>query len=61
MFLTYLCTQIKTNERKEKLVLFIDDLDRCNENILIDIIDGIKLVIDNEEIKFTIVFHGSIK
>lgn len=30
--------------------MFIDDLDRCNENILIDIIDGLKLVLDNEEI-----------
>lgn len=34
----------------EKLVLFIDDLDRCNEEIIIDIIDGLKLVLDNEEI-----------
>lgn len=45
-----LLLQAYIDEKKEKLVLFIDDLDRCNENILIDIIDGLKLVLDNEEI-----------
>ena len=41
---TYIC------ETNEKLVLFVDDLDRCNEEIIIDIVDGLKLVLDNEEI-----------
>ncbi|MDX4069246.1 P-loop NTPase fold protein [Aliarcobacter skirrowii] len=45
-----LLLQAYIDEKKEKLVLFIDDLDRCNEKILIDIIDGLKLVLDNEEI-----------
>ena len=42
--------QTYIDETNEKLVLFVDDLDRCNEKIIIDIVDGLKLVLDNEEI-----------
>lgn len=40
-------TYIKNNER---LILFIDDLDRCNEKMIIDILDGLRLVLDNDSI-----------
>ena len=44
----------------EKLVLFIDDLDRCNEEIIIDIVDGLKLVLDNEEINSRLIVVTAI-
>ncbi len=44
----------------EKLVLFIDDLDRCNEEIIIDIVDGLKLVLDNEEINSRLIVITAI-
>ena len=42
--------QTYIDDTNEKLVLFIDDLDRCNEEIIIDIVDGFKLVLDNKDI-----------
>ena len=33
-----------------KILLFIDDLDRCNEEKLIEIIDSLRIMLDNEEI-----------
>jgi hypothetical protein len=44
----------------EKLVLFIDDLDRCNEEIIIDIVDGLKLVLDNKEINSRLIVVTAI-
>lgn len=44
----------------EKLVLLIDDLDRCNEEIIIDIVDGLKLVLDNEEINSRLIVVTAI-
>lgn len=37
--------------QKEKLILFIDDLDRCNEEMLINIIDSLRLMLDDKEIR----------
>lgn len=47
-----LCYLLDTyiNKDNERLILFIDDLDRCNEKMIIDIIDGLRLVLDNESI-----------
>jgi len=42
--------QTYIDDTNEKLVLFVDDLDRCNEEIIIDIVDGLKLVLANKEI-----------
>ncbi|WP_372617119.1 P-loop NTPase fold protein [Aliarcobacter sp.] len=44
-------------EKDEKLILFIDDLDRCNEEMIIDIMDSLRLVLEDYEInsKITII------
>lgn len=34
----------------KKLVLFIDDLDRCDEEIIIDVMDSLRLVLEDDEI-----------
>jgi len=34
----------------KKLVLFIDDLDRCDEEIIIDVMDSLRLVLEDTEI-----------
>mgnify|MGYP003606255585 CR=1 FL=1 len=52
--------QIYIDVNKEKLVLFIDDLDRCKEEIIIDIVDGLKLVLDNEEINSRLIVVTAI-
>lgn len=41
----------------EQLILFIDDLDRCNEKMIIDIMDSLRLVLEDDDInkKITII------
>lgn len=36
---------------KEKLILFVDDLDRCEEKMIIDVIDTLRLMLDDDEIR----------
>ncbi len=45
------------SEENEQLILFIDDLDRCNEKMIIDIMDSLRLVLEDKEInkKLTII------
>ena len=52
--------QTYIDETNEKLVLFVDDLDRCNEEIIIDIVDGLKLVLDNEEINSRLIIVTAV-
>jgi len=44
----------------KKLLLFIDDLDRCNEKMIIDIMDSLRLVLDDEKIKDKIIIITAI-
>lgn len=44
----------------KKLILFVDDLDRCNEEMIIDIIDGLRLVLDNEDINNKVIIITAI-
>ena len=41
----------------ERLILFIDDLDRCDEKMIINIMDNLRLVLEDNEInkKLTII------
>jgi|GEM_PF-5952240 len=39
------------DSQKRKLVLFVDDLDRCNEEKVIEIIDALRIILDDERIK----------
>ncbi len=48
--ITLLKVYIK-NPEKEKLILFIDDLDRCEEKLIIDTIDTLRLMLDEKEIR----------
>ena len=36
---------------KKRILLFVDDLDRCNEEQIIDIIDSLRVILDDDEIK----------
>ncbi len=44
-------------DEDERLILFVDDLDRCDENMIVNIIDNLRLVLEDEEInkKLTII------
>jgi hypothetical protein len=54
--LKYLISSYMTRDN-ERLILFIDDLDRCNEKMIIDIMDSLRLVLEDEDInkKLTII------
>jgi hypothetical protein len=41
---------IKETDRNKKIVLFVDDVDRCNIEQIINIIDGLRVILDNPEI-----------
>jgi len=36
-----------TKKQDEKIVLFVDDIDRCNIDQVIDIVDGLRVILDN--------------
>jgi hypothetical protein len=39
------------NGKKKKIILFVDDLDRCNEAKTIEIIDALRIILDDDELK----------
>jgi hypothetical protein len=41
----------KAKGKLTKILLFIDDLDRCNEEGLIELIDSLRIMLDQEEIR----------
>ena len=43
-------TWIPESNQDEKVVLFVDDIDRCNIEQVISIIDGLRVILDNPEI-----------
>lgn len=59
-FKTLVKTFFINSSEEEKLILFIDDLDRCNEDLLIDIIDSLRLILDDEEIRRRIIVLTAI-
>ncbi len=48
------------DEKKERLILFVDDLDRCDEKMIINIIDGLRLVLDKESINSRLTIIAAI-
>lgn len=46
--------------KNEKLIIFIDDLDRCNEHMIIDIIDSLKLMVDDPDIRKRVIILTAI-
>jgi hypothetical protein len=45
---------------KKKIVLFVDDIDRCDENRIIQVIDSLKVMIDNPEISNRVIIIAAI-
>ena len=45
---------------EDKLILFVDDLDRCNEELIIDILDSLRLMLDDETIRKRIIVLTAI-
>ena len=43
-------TWLPTISNKEKIILFVDDIDRCNIEQIISIVDGLRVILDNKEI-----------
>ena len=43
-------TWIPNSNKHEKIILFVDDIDRCNIEQVINIIDGLRVILDNPEI-----------
>lgn len=54
------CWIPKKNTGKKKLVLFVDDIDRCNEAKVIQIIDSLRVLLEDHEIAERIVILAAI-
>ena len=48
------------DKNKSKLVLFVDDIDRCDIKNVLDVIDNLRLILDNPEIYKRIVIIAAI-
>lgn len=57
---TLLQTWIPTIDKDKKIVLFVDDLDRCSNDQMINVLDGLRLILDDEEIHSRLIIITSI-
>jgi hypothetical protein len=46
-----LTTWIRKSDAKKQLLLFVDDIDRCHEDRIIDLIDSLRIMLDDYEIR----------
>lgn len=53
-------TWIPTKDEDKKIVLFVDDLDRCSNDQMINVLDGLRLILDDEEIHSRLIIITSI-
>lgn len=53
-------TWIPTIDKNKKVVLFVDDLDRCSTEQIINVLDGLRLILDDEEIYSRLIIVTSI-
>lgn len=53
-------TWIPTPNKSEKVFLFVDDIDRCPLEKILDIIDGLRVILDNPEIHKRLVIVTAI-
>ena len=44
----------------EKLIIFVDDIDRCNEKMIVDIMDSLRLVLEDQEINSKIIMITAV-
>ncbi len=49
-----------SEESKERILLFVDDIDRCQEVKIIEIIDNLRILLDNEEISKKLIIIAAI-
>lgn len=57
---SYITNEITKNKKKEKVVIFIDELDRCNPEYCIEILESIKNFFDVENCIFLILVDDDI-
>jgi len=53
-------TWIPNSYEDKKIVLFVDDIDRCNIEQVIDIVDGLRVILDNPEIHSRLILVTAI-
>lgn len=53
-------TWIPNTSNKEKIILFVDDIDRCNIEQIISIVDGLRVILDNPEIHTRLIIVTAI-
>jgi hypothetical protein len=53
-------TWIPTANAEEKIILFVDDVDRCEISKIVKLIDGLRIILDNEEIHNRLVIITAI-
>lgn len=49
-----------TNPDKKRIILYVDDIDRCNAIKMIDVIDSLRVILENEEIRKRLVVLCSL-
>lgn len=49
-----------TTHKKAKIVLCVDDLDRCKEDKTIEIIDSLRIILDDEELKDKLIVISAV-
>lgn len=53
-------TWIPDGENKKRIVLFVDDIDRCSEERIIEVIDALKIMMDDVEIAERVIVIAAI-
>lgn len=48
------------DEENNKLIIFVDDLDRCNEKMIINVIDSLRLILEDSDIRKKIIIISAI-
>lgn len=46
----FLCAMTSNSDRVDRILLIVDDLDRCPKEEILDLIDGVKLMVEDDEI-----------
>lgn len=58
--LIYLLKSMVTKPDRERILLYVDDIDRCNAIKMIDVIDSLRVILENEDIRKRLVVLCSL-
>ena len=58
--LVSLLKSMVTDPTKKRIILYVDDIDRCNAIKMIDVIDSLRVILENEEIRKRLVVLCSL-